>query len=222
MQTSHSSLIRGLNIAVVVLSALSLIASVAIFSFLANSKDMIYDYVASDGYYTLKDSLDYDYDYDYLDDLWDDYDYGHHGDRYHTGLHQAQQAPSAISHTLPADYYDYSYYLDEDDIVALDIMFGIIDALLIWEMIASAGMLVFGILGLVRAGKPEKLGQVMVFGIIGAVLSFFAGHIILTVLFIISAVMANKDKNEILAAPIPPAEPPHVPPQVPPQGTYPF
>ena len=98
--------------------------------------------------------------------------------------------------------------------MALDLALGIINGLLIWEMIASVAMLVFGILSLVRTGKPEQLKQIMVFGILGAVISFLAGHIILTVIFTVSAVMANKDKNALV--PMAPTTP------VPPQGPYPF
>ncbi len=215
MQQNHTSTIRGLNIAVIVLAALSLIASAIVFSVLANSKDLIYDYVASEGY-SLYDDYGYDYDFDY-DDLWDD-DYGHHGNRYHASLGSTH--PLAAAHAIPASSYYYGY--EPDAMLALDLFFGIINGLLIWEMIASVAMLIFGILALVRAGKPEKLRQIMVFGILGAVISFLAGHIILTVLFIISAVMANKDKNALAPAPVPPVPPTPPTPPVPPQGTYPF
>lgn len=204
MQQNHTSTIRGLNIAVIVLAALSLIASAIIFSVLENSKGLLYDYMSSEEYLL----YEYDYGFDY-DDPWDD-GYGHRGSGYHAGL--GTVAPLITAHAAPVSSYQYGY--QPDSRMALDLALGIINGLLIWEMIASVAMLVFGILSLVRTGKPEQLKQIMVFGILGAVISFLAGHIILTVIFAVSAVMANKDKNAL--APMAPTTP------VPPQGPYPF
>lgn len=188
MKTDHTSLIRGLNIAVIVLAALSLIASIVAFSAIEGNKSLIYDYALSEYGYT-QDYYDYfddDFYYDFDDDYWDGYS--------HNGPHHSSASYAASAQMVPVS--SSSLYTDEDVITySIDIMLAIINGVLIWEMVISAAALVFGIFGVVSAGKREKLKAVMVMGIIGAVLSFFGGHIILMVLFIISAVMANKDKN---------------------------
>lgn len=192
MNTNHSSLIRGLNVAVTVLAALSLITCVVALAAIGASKDYLYDAIAEEYYDGDLDYYEYDYGFDYgygLGDLLDD-DWGgpwHDGHGYDHPHHAALSA-SAPQHWVSSPYGA------EDPLVALEVGLAILDALLIWEIIVSAVSLLFGILGMVNAGKPQKLGQIMGIGIAGAVVSFLGGHIILVALFIISAVMANKDK----------------------------
>lgn len=205
MKADHSSLIRGLNIAVTVLAALSLVACVVGLAVLGSVKGYAYDALAEE----YARSYDYDYDdyfddfyYDYLDDWYDDYGwdddgYGHgFGHHSNASVHHAALTPAASGyHSYPGDI--------EDAYAAMDITFGLITAAIIWEIIVSIACLLLGIFGIVSAGKPAKLKTVMVLGIVGAVVSILGGHIILTVLFIISAVMANKDKTTLLNAAIP-------------------
>lgn len=216
MNTSHSSLIRGLNIAITALAALSLITCIVAMVTLGSTKDFFYDAIA-ESYYDGDLSYYDDSWYDYLDDdFWyDDHDAAH---PHHTSL--AAEHPAQ---TMPV--YGYSTLSDsgiDDAYVAMDIMIAVVNGLLIWEIVVSIVALLFGILGLVNAGKQDKLKQVMVFGIVGAVVSFLGGHIILMALFIISAVMANKDKTALLnanlaaAPPVPPTPPTSPAPPVPP------
>lgn len=213
MKPDHSSLIRGLNIAAVVLAALSLISCAIGFAVIEANKVYLYDAVA-DEYYSSYDYYYDDYWDDYYDDLWDDdYWYDDHGysSPHHssTGIHHASfSAPAATP--VASSYYDDVYGV-QDAWAALDITLAIVNALLIWEIIVSIAALVFGILGLVNAGKPQKLKSLVVFGIVGAVASFLGGHIILVVLFIISAVMASKDKNALVNAGSVPAAYPGAP-----------
>lgn len=231
MNTNHSSLIRGLNIAITALAALTLICCVVGMGVLNSTKTYAYDAVASEyssGYYSddWYDYFDDDYWYDsddwYDDDYW--HDYGHGGSHHASLQHGAALIPAA------SGYHSYGSSL-EDAYMAVDIMYNVINALLIWEIVVAIVVLLLGILGIVGAGKQEKLRTLMVFGIVGAVISFLGGHIILVVLFIISAVMANKDKTALLnanmaaapvaapAAPAPVAAP--VAPPVTPDAPYP-
>ncbi len=204
MNTNHTSLIRGLNIAVIVLAALSLIGCAFTFTTIESSKGLIYDYVLSEYGY----GQDY-YDYDYLDDDFyydfddDDFDWdGYWDDGYgHKGPHHSS---AALAHPVSLSS---SYSYDEALTASVDLILGIVNAVLIWEIIVSLATLLFGIFGVVHAGKRDKLKMLMVLGIVGAIVSFLGGHIILMVLFIISAVMANKDKNMPLSAPEIPVQP---------------
>ena len=47
------------------------------------------------------------------------------------------------------------------------------------------------------SNRPEKLKGVMVWNIVGAVASFFAGGLVTLVLCIVVAVFANKDKQAL-------------------------
>lgn len=209
MSADHSSLIRGLNIAVTVLAALSLVSCVVGLAVLGSVKGYAYDAVVEEYARTYDDAYWDDRYYDFFDDDWDDdywYDhdhgygrgYGHHSD---ASVHHAVLCPAVSGYaSYPGDL--------EDAYVAMDLTFGLITAAIIWEIVVSIACLLLGILGIVGAGKPAKLKQLMVLGIVGAVVSFLGGHIILTALFIISAVMANKDKTALLAASAPPVAPP--------------
>lgn len=199
MNTNHSSLIRGLNIAITALAALTLICCMVGIGVLNSTKSYAYDAIASEYSYDAYEDDWYDYlddDYWYDDDHWDDdywHDYGHGGSHHASIQHDAALIPTA------SGYYSYGSDI-EDAYMAVDIMYAVINGLLIWEIIVAIVVLLFGILGIVSAGKQEKLRQLMVFGVVGAVVSFLGGHIILMVLFIISAVMANKDKTAMLNA----------------------
>lgn len=226
MKADHSSLIRGLNIAVTVLAALSLVSCVVGLAVLGSVKGYAYDALAEE-YARTYDYDDYwdDYYYDYWDD-WDDWDddfgwdddgygYGHgHGHHSNASVHHAALTPAA------SGYYSYSGDI-EDAYAAMDVTFGLVTVAVIWEIIISIACLLLGIFGIVSAGKPAKLKTVMVMGIVGAVVSFLGGHIILTALFIISAVMANKDKTALLNASMPAPAPAAAPVAAPGAAPYP-
>ncbi|MCI9129148.1 MAG: hypothetical protein HFJ65_02350 [Eggerthellaceae bacterium] len=228
MKPTHSSAIRGLNIAIIVLSALTLITAVVIYPFFAANMDEIGEYIADEMYmdYGRGDYYDYGYDYDYdLDDLLDDYGYGdgygddgygygngrhhyepyHHGSAHHTASLARALAPAQPAALMPVDYgyYDYS----GNAVFLVGLMLTVLNVLMVWEMIVAVACLLFGILGCAWAGNPQKMKTIFVFGIIGAIVSFLGGHIILTALFVISAILANKDKKEAAAFPPPPSYP---------------
>lgn len=117
-------------------------------------------------------------------------------------------------------------YIPLDDGTYLDAaatagILGVFSILMVLLVICGIVVLVAGIMGVRGADKPEKLKSVMVWNIVGAVVSFFGTGIISAVLCIIVAVFANKDKNAYAAgaaaapygaygaygAPVPPVAP---------------
>ena len=85
--------------------------------------------------------------------------------------------------------------LSDDEAVALFAMvFGMIGVALVWAIVCSVFVLVAGIKALGAAADPAKLKSAMTWNIVGAVASFLGCGIITTVLCIIAAVFANKDK----------------------------
>lgn len=85
--------------------------------------------------------------------------------------------------------------LSDDEAVALFAMlFSMIGAALVWALICSALALVAGIKAMGAANDPAKLKSTMTWNIVGAVASFLGCGIVTTVLCIIVAVFANKDK----------------------------
>lgn len=196
MKPIHASLIRGLNIGITVLAALSLITCVVGMTFLGVNKDYLYAALEEEYGASV-------YDPDYLDDFYDDYlddfyfDHDLWDDDY--GTSHPHHASLSTESLVPVSDGYFGYSTSSEDVEAImDIALAVVNALLIWEIIVSAVTLVFGILGIVGAGKQEKLKALTVCGIVGAVIAFLGGHIVLVVLFIISAVMANKDKTTAL------------------------
>lgn len=97
--------------------------------------------------------------------------------------------------------YDYfytedGYIIEVSDINALLAMLGF---LVFWMIVCYVIVLVAGIMGVRGAAKPEKLKGVMIWNIIGAVVSFLGAGIISLVLCIVVAVFANKDKKALTA-----------------------
>ena len=85
--------------------------------------------------------------------------------------------------------------LSDDEAVALFAMlFSMIGAALVWALICSALALVAGIKAMGAANDPAKLKSAMTWNIVGAVASFLGCGIVTTVLCIIVAVFASKDK----------------------------
>lgn len=98
--------------------------------------------------------------------------------------------------------YDY-IPLDDGtylDAAAAASMMGVFSVLMVLLLICGIVVLVAGVMGVRGADKPEKLKSVMVWNIVGAVISFFSTGIISAVLCILVAVFANKDKNAYAAA----------------------
>lgn len=95
-------------------------------------------------------------------------------------------------------------YIPLDDGTYLDAaatagVLGVFSILMVLMAIGGIVILVAGIMGMRGADKPEKLKGVMTWNIVGAVVSFFCSGLISTVLCIIVAVFANKDKNAYAA-----------------------
>lgn len=92
---------------------------------------------------------------------------------------------------------DYEYNMSDEQAIAMVSMLTSIvgGGVGIWMLICNVVILVAGIMGLRGYNKPEKLGNVFIWAIVGAVLSFLGGGIITMVLLIIVAVFANKDKK---------------------------
>lgn len=72
---------------------------------------------------------------------------------------------------------------------------GIATAFLVWGLLCAVVTLIAGILGLRNHDKPEKLGSVFGWSIVGAVLAFLSGRIITTVLLVVAAVYSSKLRN---------------------------
>ena len=85
--------------------------------------------------------------------------------------------------------YDY-VYTDDGIMVTTGDVAGILAFLGIFVLVA-------GIMGVRGSNRPEKLKGVMVWNIVGAVASFFAGGLVTLVLCIVVAVFANKDKQAL-------------------------
>ena len=95
--------------------------------------------------------------------------------------------------------YDY-VYTDDGIMVTTGDVAGILAFLGIFVflgVICFIFVLVAGIMGVRGSNKPEKLKGVMVWNIVGAVASFFAGGLVTLVLCIVVAVFANKDKQAL-------------------------
>lgn len=207
MKTNHSSLTRGLYVAITVLAALSLVSCVIGVASMNILEKHVYD-ALDQGYHDA--AYDYLYDMDpYLDDWYDGDGYWHDGEgRWYDGEHWRDDHDSSHSHHTalglgPVRGYGYgsSSMSDLADSYAMaDLAISFIHALLIWEIVVSVVSLLFGIIGLVNIGSPQKLSQLMGISIGGAVVSLLGGHIILMALFIIAAVMAHKDKTTLANA----------------------
>ena len=95
--------------------------------------------------------------------------------------------------------YDY-VYTDDGIMVTTGDVAGILAFLGIFVflgVICFIFVLVAGIMGVRGSNRPEKLKGVMVWNIVGAVASFFAGGLVTLVLCIVVAVFANKDKQAL-------------------------
>lgn len=93
--------------------------------------------------------------------------------------------------------YANSYELahDTSDAMALMAIVGVIGGMfLVWAILVSVVSLIAGIIGLRNCQNPAKLGSVFGWNIAGAIASFLCGSIVVTVLCIIVAVFANKDR----------------------------
>lgn len=151
MKNAHASSIKGLSIAVIILSALGILAAVLLMVF----SGVLSAIIMNEG-----------------PDLMNDMRY---------------------------EYGSSSMYLndiDSDDaffVSAIMMLLG--GGLSVWLLICCVGGLIAGILGVMHAANPPKLGLVMGWAIAGTILSFLGGSVIVAVLLIIIAVFANSDKR---------------------------
>lgn len=138
---------------------------------------------------------------------------------------------TVFSGSMAATFVPYSYNdasiaadmheagLSDDEAIALFTMvFGMIGAGLVWAALCSVFVLVAGIKALGAANDPAKLKGAMTWNIVGAVASFLGGGLVTTVLCIIVAVFASKDKAALEAGYFyaqPPAQPQPQPPYYP-------
>lgn len=151
MKNAHASSIKGLSIAVIILSALGILTAVLIMLF----SGVLSAIIMNDGPGLMND-MRYEYDGSSM----------------------------------------YFNDIDSDDVFfvsAIMMLFG--GGLSIWLLICCVGGLVAGILGVMHAANPPKLGLVMGWAIAGTILSFLGGNVIAAVLLIIVAVFANSDKR---------------------------
>ncbi len=146
MQMDHSKAIKGMSIAVIVISALGVIFCLLMTSLFNVFMDMANSY----GYST-----------------FDSYSY----------------------------YNDYYYYDDYYDPATMQLVSIVTNALMVWACVCSIFTLVVGIISLRFGSDPQKLGMVFGWSVAGAVVSFIGSGIIVTILLIITAVFAHKDKQ---------------------------
>lgn len=114
-------------------------------------------------------------------DIMYDMGYGHGG----SGMHH--------------DGFGYGYDYDYDDafvVSAIAMLFG--GGLSIWMLICNVVTLVAGVLGVLNASNPPKLGLVMGWSIAGAIVGFLGGGFVTVILLIVTAVFANSDKRAYL------------------------
>ncbi len=151
MKNAHASSIKGLSIAVIILSALGILTAVLIMLF----SGVLSAIIMNDGPGLMND-MRYEYDGSSM----------------------------------------YFNDIDSDDVFFVSaIMMLLGGGLSIWLLICCVGGLVAGILGVMHAANPHKLGLVMGWAIAGTILSFLGGNVIAAVLLIIVAVFANSDKR---------------------------
>lgn len=151
MKNAHASSIKGLSIAVIILSALGILTAVLIMLF----SGVLSAIIMNDGLGLMND-MRYEYDGSSM----------------------------------------YFNDIDSDDVFFVSaIMMLLGGGLSIWLLICCVGGLVAGILGVMHAANPPKLGLVMGWAIAGTILSFLGGNVIAAVLLIIVAVFANSDKR---------------------------
>lgn len=96
------------------------------------------------------------------------------------------------------DYYDYYYDYDYETAEAFAIASMVGGVFCVLGMLCAAVTLVAGIIGLRGANDPSKLGMVFGWSVAGAVVSLLSCGIVSTVLLVIMAVFAYKDKNYYL------------------------
>ena len=116
--------------------------------------------------------------------------YGHHlFDEALTSHHELERELAASGITVTGDITGTDVVNSLNFALALG-MFGIG-----WELIGAVVTLVAGIMGVRGASRREKLGGVLVWSIVGAVVALLGGRIITCILLIISAVLAGMDKR---------------------------
>lgn len=149
MQQNHAKAIKGMSIAVIVLSAITLVGCVVLGIMLIVGGGMVAAYGP-----------------EYLDSY------------YSSGYGSS-----------------YEYASNASDAMALMALVSVVGgAFLFWAILVSVISLIAGIVGVRNCQNPAKLGSVFGWNIAGAVAAFLCGSIVVTVLCIIVAVFANKDR----------------------------
>lgn len=167
MQTRNGKLIRGFNIATVVMASFAIIGCLIGFAALGLGGFTLNEY----GDEAI--SLSYAYDDAHGHDRWDNLD------------------PDFDATTILREHS-----LDEGQVMGLaNAGLAIAGVAIAWELIMCIVALIAGIVGISGASKKQKMGRVFVWSIVGAVASLLSGRFISTGLFIASAIFANKNKN---------------------------
>lgn len=186
MQNDHTGAIRGMAIANIIITGLSLILLISCSAMLA----------ANIG--PLMDLVDEYADSGYIDDYLDDGN-GSIFDNASLDAASVDVTLTAAGHShsdgglISSDPFS-NESADYTDLVS-DIIVGVIAVVaVIWGLMLALTLLA-AIFILVYCGKPEKLQAQVIWSIVGAVISFLSCSIVVTILFIISAVFASGDKK---------------------------
>lgn len=139
-----------------------------------------------------------------------------------SGSMAAAFAPYAQhDHSIASSLHDAGF-TDDEAVALFTVLFGMLGVALVWALICSALALVAGIKAMGAGADPTKLKSATTWSIVGAVASFLGCGIVTTVLCIIVAVFASKDKSALEAGfyyaqptadPYGAPYPPHYPPQ---------
>lgn len=168
MLKTHTKAIKGMSIAALVLSAISILLSllcIVIFSF---ASDLLYTY-GNDVMYDL-----YDHSYNDMFDM------------------------SSTHRGYGYDFSPYAYNIDPDDYTYLyPAVFGFLNGLMVFVLVCSVVSLIASIIGLRIEETPNSLKNGFVWFIVGAVISGISIGLPTCVLFILMAVFANSDRKLI-------------------------
>lgn len=107
-------------------------------------------------------------------------------------------AVSTYGPSYGGNYFDYdgfNYYYDTDDLAIMSLIMSVGSGAFVFAMICCIVVLVAGIIALRNGSNPQKLSSVFGWSIAGAIIGFLGCGFITTVLCIIIAVFANKDKR---------------------------
>lgn len=171
MQKVRAKTIKGLSIANVILSGLCIIIfliGIIVFSALAEYSEPIANSISYSSYGAYTSSYDLTA--------------AHHDWGYSYG--------SPYSYDFDLDEYGF-----DTDAEVLALAFQMLVFLMVAGLILQAVSLAAAIIMLINSDKPQKLGMVFGWGIAGAIIAFLSGGVVQTVLFVLAAVFAYKDRQ---------------------------